>query len=462
MFHRIVRALAANLFGQGATLLIQLISVPLLLRQWGAVYYGEWLLLATIPSYLSLSDGGLVAALGNGLAISIAHQDQKKAARQLSNGLAAVSGLSLLCGLVLIGVVGLTPYAHWLGLTTTTAAEAPIILFALGVYVIGSVQQELLSSVYRAEGQYANGRMWITIARLVEFGAMVSIVYMQQRAPQVAIGFGVVRLFMVGGMWVDCRRRFSWVRQVSGRLVDLATLRHFWMPSASFLVFAVANALVLQGSVLLVGALLTPVHVVLYTTLRTLSNAVRQVVGLINFSIWPEFTLALSQGRMQTAVTLHRLALQTAFWLTLTASITLIILQEPLLQVWTKGAVQPQQSLLSLLLISSLTYALWNTSALTLISVNRHQSIALTYLLTSIGAFVGAISLMPHWSLAGLVICFIGADIIMLGIVLRKSLQLLELERLRTLIIAVFTDFSWLRQLTKIRQIESPLLEVKA
>ncbi|GAB3553635.1 lipopolysaccharide biosynthesis protein [Spirosoma fluminis] len=462
MVHRIVRALAANLFGQGATLLIQLISVPLLLRQWGAVYYGEWLLLATIPAYLSLSDGGVVAALGNDLAISIDQQEREKAARQLSNGLAAVTGLSLVCGTMLLGILWLTPYPHWLGLTTTTTAEAPITLMALCLYVIASVQQELLSSVYRAEGQYASGRIWITTTRLVEFVVMISIVSMQGRGPQVALGFSLIRLVMVGGMWVDCQRRFSWVRQVSGRLVEPATLRHLLMPSASFLVFAVTNALVLQGSVLLIGALLTPVHVVLYTTLRTLSNAVRQFVGLVNFSIWPEFTLALSQQRMQTAIFLHRVALQTAFWLTFTASVVLIIFQKPLLQIWTKGAVQPQTPLFSLLLVSSLTHALWNTSALTLISVNRHKSVALAYLLTSMGAFVVATGLIPDWSLTGLVVSLIGADVIVLGFVLRKSLQLLESERLRTLLWHVFTDFGWLRRLGKIRQMESPLLNMKA
>ena len=53
---RIARGLAANIAGTVLTVIIQLVSVPVLLGAWGVDVYGEWLILSAVPLYLALSD----------------------------------------------------------------------------------------------------------------------------------------------------------------------------------------------------------------------------------------------------------------------------------------------------------------------------------------------------------------------------------------------------------------------
>ena len=55
---RILHGLGANAYGQLVVIVIQLAGVPILLRAWGMQLYGEWLILAAIPTYLSMADLG--------------------------------------------------------------------------------------------------------------------------------------------------------------------------------------------------------------------------------------------------------------------------------------------------------------------------------------------------------------------------------------------------------------------
>ncbi|CCH51609.1 hypothetical protein BN8_00548 [Fibrisoma limi BUZ 3] len=444
--------MAANAVGQATTLLIQLISVPLLLHYWGAAYYGEWLLLFTVPSYLTLSDVGLVAAVSNELAVSAAQQAYRRTIVLLSSGLVAVGYLSLLSTTGLYTLLSAVPYQQWLRIRLITEEESAWTLIALMLYVVLCLQQELLSGVYRAEGRYATGRLWITATRLVEFLIMALLVLLGGEAHRVAIAYALVRGVSLLGMSVDCRRRFSWVKQIHPRYVEWPVIRELVSPSVSFLVFALANAAVLQGSILLIGALLTPVHVVVYNTLRTLNNAIRQLVGVVTFSIWPEFTLAISQGYTHTAIDLHRRACQLTLWLAVGAIAGLELMGGPILHYWTQGAVQAEQPLFTFMLLATLLYTCWNTSATTLIAVNRHQSIALSFLIGSLGALgLGAV-LMPHWGLVGLAAGFVVADAILVWVVLRQSLRLLEGERMKELFQSIITDFGWIRQVKQLHR----------
>ncbi len=75
MLHRVLQSLRASAFSQASQILIQFVSVPILIHAWGLVYYGEWLLLFTIPSYLGLSDAGLTSAISNELLIQVSKNE---------------------------------------------------------------------------------------------------------------------------------------------------------------------------------------------------------------------------------------------------------------------------------------------------------------------------------------------------------------------------------------------------
>lgn len=453
MFRRVLHSVAASVLVQTSLILIQLISVPLLIHYWGVTYYGEWLLLFTIPSYLSLSDVGLVSALSNELLISISKNDQGKAIRQLGSGITAVFGIGGAGAVLLVLGLHLTNFTSWLHIDHIEKQEAWLTLLFLMFYVILCLQQELMSTVPRAEGHNARGRVWITVTRLIEFGAVVGLVSQGHTAWIVAMVYATIRGISWCAMFIYYRSYYNWVRQVTIGFFSVGEIRHLVIPSLSFLGFSLANAAVLQGSTLLIGVFLTPVHVVIYTTLRTLSNFCRQITSIMTYAVWPEFTRALAIHDISKATMLHRRLCQIALWVSLFLFILLETTGDFILKVWTKGAVAPQQPVFTLLLLSTLPYNLWNTSATTAISVNRHQAISTTFLVCSFAALALASLLLPRFGLAGIAISFLLSDCIMLIRVFKNSLTILSEETMGNLARSILLDFKWLSRFKKWRNV---------
>ena len=67
------RGAGAQAFNQVVQIFVRLAEVPLLLGFWGLQLYGEWLMVATIPVYLAIADGGFAGAAGPNCCGSCGH-----------------------------------------------------------------------------------------------------------------------------------------------------------------------------------------------------------------------------------------------------------------------------------------------------------------------------------------------------------------------------------------------------
>ena len=79
LMQRVVAAFGAHSYGQAINILTQLASLPLFLTAWDPATYGVWLILTAMPTYLNMSDGGLVTAEANEIAISFAQNQLDRA-----------------------------------------------------------------------------------------------------------------------------------------------------------------------------------------------------------------------------------------------------------------------------------------------------------------------------------------------------------------------------------------------
>src|SRR6266700_4560082 len=76
---RILANFGAGTLGRVLGICVQVVSVPILLHHWGAGLYGEWILLTTIPMYLSMSDIGFGNVAGNEMTMLVVGGRQDEA-----------------------------------------------------------------------------------------------------------------------------------------------------------------------------------------------------------------------------------------------------------------------------------------------------------------------------------------------------------------------------------------------
>jgi hypothetical protein len=150
----LLHGVAANAVWNVYIAILQVISVPALVAAWGVDGYGVWVMLATIPTYLALSDFGFSQAATADMAMQIARGERESAN-------ATFQSLWTLL-LVIGGVMIATTVTTLVGLNYVPAAPSWItshtgVLAVLAVYaVIGQASRALLAG-FQASGKYALG-----------------------------------------------------------------------------------------------------------------------------------------------------------------------------------------------------------------------------------------------------------------------------------------------------------------
>src|SRR4030088_3738187 len=78
---RLTLGFISNWLSKLASAIIQLIQVPVFLHFWSVPLYGEWMILNSIPAYLSFSNIGFGSVAGNEMTMMVARNDRDGALR---------------------------------------------------------------------------------------------------------------------------------------------------------------------------------------------------------------------------------------------------------------------------------------------------------------------------------------------------------------------------------------------
>ena len=422
--NRLVRAFAAQGFAQVTNLVIQFGQVPLFLNFWGTSLYGQWLILSTLPSYFSLSDLGFASAAGTEMNLRVSRGDREGALKVFQSAWVLVTAVSLLVTLAMVGLVHLIP-AHPLPKLTLPRAEIISVVSILAFQVFFDMQTGLIGNGYRCDGHFAAGTIVRQAVRIAEFVAVV--IALSCHAGLIALALAVTLTRLVGNLLtvLDIRRRAPWL-VIGWRHADRETLKSITSPALSFMGFPIGNALSLQGIVLVIGFTLGPPMVALFSTTRTLTRSVWQILNAITNTIWVELSSAFGSGNIALARSLHRRACQAALWIAITFSIALFFAGPFLYHLWTRKHLAFEPALFALLLLVVIANSLWSTSYVVMIAVNRHQQLALVYVGATAASLALAAALTPLMGLHGTALSLLVIDVFMNAYVLRRSLALVD------------------------------------
>lgn len=135
---RLVKGLGANAFGQVVNVAIQLTSVPIFLHFWGADIYGKWLILSSIPGYLSMSDIGFGSAAGNEMTILTARHDYQAASKVFQSAWVFITIVCSVIGLAVIVLAYLLPFDIWFNLQPLPQNQVALVICLLAFYTLVS------------------------------------------------------------------------------------------------------------------------------------------------------------------------------------------------------------------------------------------------------------------------------------------------------------------------------------
>ncbi|RCK34079.1 hypothetical protein TH9_06740 [Thalassospira xiamenensis] len=402
---RLARGVAANFLGKIWVLLVQLMAIPVLTAYWGADGYGIWLVLITIPTYLNLSDIGLGTAAGVEMTKQIANDDQQGACATFHSAWLFITGLTVACSLLAIGysafiVANAPPDANRFEGTSLAFA-----ILSMTLYAAVSVQMRLLQGLYQATHKYALGIFLNGLIVPAEGIAMVLVAASGGAILELSLTMLFLRLLAWCIFYSILRRHEPWF-YIGWRKANWGRFKVLFKPSLAAFVLIVADAMILQSVIIILGWVAGVGMVAIFGAARFLSRVPLQLSSLLSRASLPELTRALSAENFALASHLSNLNVITALAITLPFTVILALFGSNLLSLISYDHLNAGQMLFTGLALAATLNAVWSALATPLISMNRqglfswHYLTAATFLLVAIFVSPWDKNLSAAWSMA--------------------------------------------------------------
>ncbi len=412
--HAIVRRLTG---GVGSTALRQMLGavepvllVPLFLRAWGPEAYGRYLFLVALVSYLALLEFGGQAYIGNLLTIERSRGNMGLFDEALSEAmslflLVALAG-ALFVALLISG--RLTPIGLYLPLSTE---ERWVVGFLVGHALVG-VPMGIYGTLYQACGLYTRGLMIGNTALLGGVVLGAGTLYMGFSAIYYAGLIFTTRVILMGVLLWDSRRRISECGSLTLSLKSAWRARRHLPGSFYFWLLSLAQAIKLQGPLLVIAFFGPPSLVSLYATHRALANVAGYGSVMLQGPLWPELSALWGRQRFAEFRGMSLMVTKITILVTGFAALLLWLLVPMLYPVWTGRALSLEPTLFALLLLQGVLAAGWSTSSWCLQAANRHQIIAGWSILNAVVTIVAAGMLISGHGVVGVGLASLLADLV--------------------------------------------------
>ena len=390
--------IGANAYGFVATMGSQLCTVPVLLATWTTRFYGEWLILTAVPSYLALADVGLSTAIANEMVMENAGGDKLKVQRLASTQVKFWLWATVaLIPTVVIGSVGVN-WAHTLSLTEISAIDANVVVLCLGFYAILTLWGGVFYAHYRCEDKNADFILFQNHFRILEQIVLCIVAVAHATAAGCAVSLLLTRLVSSAYFASKCLKfKECRLSAVNGRLAEL---KNMIGPSMASLSFIAGNMISGQGILLALNATVGPTGVAAFSPVRTLTRIIAQIGNIVKHGLWPEISHLFGADSMSDVWRLARLG-SRSFLILATAAILALTSVGPWFTIhWTSGKVVPTRAFVFAMAMGAAVNGLWNINMGILQAINRHREGALVYLIGT-GCAVGSVFYTSKWGLVG-------------------------------------------------------------
>ncbi|AUG54541.1 lipopolysaccharide biosynthesis protein [Thalassospira marina] len=379
---RLVKGVAANLLGKIWVLLAQLLAIPVLTAYWGADGYGVWLMLITIPTYLNLSDVGLGTTASVEMTRRIANDDPQGAHATYHSAWVFMTGLTGTCAMLAIG------YATHIAINATPNAnrfEGVSLAFAIvsmTLYAIVSVQMRLLQGLYQATHKYALGTFLNGLVVPVEGIAMVIVAISNGAILELSLAMLGIRLVAWLIFYRILRRHEPWFA-LGWRAATWDQFKTLFRPSLAAFCLVVADALMLQSIIVILGWVAGTSTVAIFGAARFLSRAPLQLSSLLSRASLPELTRALTAKNFLLSNRLAGLNVLTALSITLPFALFLCLFGTDLLRLISHNQLNAGRMLFIGLALAATLNAVWGALATPLLSLNQQGLFSYHYLIAA-------------------------------------------------------------------------------
>lgn len=380
---RVLLGIAANIFGKFGVFLAQIIAVPALTHAWGGSKFGLWLMLSTVPTYISLSTFGFGEAAAADMTKKAALGDRDGALCAFQSVWLLLSAILLVIALV-CGALLFLPYADLIAATLLHTELYVLKVSALfGLFSIVAIQMSVISVGYRSTGRYALGTFFMELLYPIEVISICISALMGGGFITAAVTILFIRFTATLAYYLLLRSKEPWIA-LGWRYASLSEVRRLARPAIGAVSLTAAAAINIQLLVVTLGLFVSPAATAAFSTSRTLSRAPLQFANLAGRATLPEMTAAYTKNDHVLSAKLALVNIGCALAISLPATLVLVVFGSRILHLLSHGTLSISPLTITLLALTAFFQASWTAIAQFLVAINKQYKFSLRYVLLSL------------------------------------------------------------------------------
>eukprot|EP01035_Chromulina_nebulosa_P019690 gene19690-25610_t len=353
----------ANGVGIALNLSVQLISVAVLATQWGVDKYGTWLLFTTIPTYLALTDLGFFQAATNDIAIQVGAGDQNAALRTFHS----ITALFAVTCSIVISVASICALMLYYGIVQSpTWTRVPL-------------------AAFRGTGNYARGSLLFDTCGFLEVCSMLVSVLCGAGfigAITTSIAIRILILIIYNILLV---KTVPWIT-LGVKNASSADIGRLFYPAVGALGLPAALTINLQGTLLIIGALISPAAVAIFGTVRTATRIVVQVSAVVNRATMPEVSKSIGSQSNESLKKIIGINILVISLILIPGGIFFSLTGVALVKLWSNGHIVPSIEFVALMSVAMVIHGIWYMISNLILAANEHLAMTAKLLLASAGS----------------------------------------------------------------------------
>lgn len=386
----ISKNIAAQIFSQASNLLIQLGMAPFLISYWGIEIYGSWLILTTIPTYLMLSDFGFTFVAKNDMAIRVAQGDKVGAITTYQSIFVLLTMISVF----LIGLVWLVvAQMHLSNIFNMPNISEERVSFVIVWQTLTAVIYQyflLMCAAVRCEGRAATETFISALCRILESIVVVLAAKCSQNLATVAFSAFVARLFCTGSLLCWLRKASPWIT-LGFRYTEYSRIKELSVPSLSYMLVPIANAVLIQGPIVILGIVSNATVVAMFSITRTVSRLGMAGGNILNFAFTPEYSFLFGKHEKKKFIDLIKLHMKLA----VTGMVFYVFIMSLFgkfgVAVLSHNRIQFDWAVCAFLAMAVAMEIMWTALFSPLCAINKHKAISICLVIISLTSVCGSI-----------------------------------------------------------------------
>jgi O-antigen/teichoic acid export membrane protein len=327
--------------------LVSVVSVPLTVGYLGGERYGAWVTIASVLTFLSITDLGLAASLTNALGKAQAEDAQDRGQRYVSSAFLMLS-LIALAVLILANTLAPSIAAFLFPNLQSSLAQAeiiPAVMIALSIFAL-NLPFLVNARVLAAHQESALANLWNIAGSLGNLAALLAVIWFRGGLPWLVFGcFGLgLAANITCAIWLFGFHK-PWLRPKLAS-VDPALVKNLFSDGWKFFVIGIGWMVNWQTDNMVISHFLGAAQVTPYAVTFSLFAMATGLQTLAYPSLWPAYTEAFAQGDYAWIRQTLRSNFKFSFFSSIAIVGVLTIFGSEIIRLWAGAAAVPPFSVI--------------------------------------------------------------------------------------------------------------------